>query len=83
LPRKKRQAALLPVTTERRKLIIHSLRNEDAMSIIRAFRDFAEGLARGVSLFFTERNDYDECLTIPEAALTKCLHSRRDRQTKT
>ena len=47
------------------------------MLIINAFRDFVEGLARGVSLFFTERNDYDECFTMPEATLTKCLHHRR------
>jgi hypothetical protein len=44
------------------------------MLIINVFRDFAGGLARGLSLFFTERGDYNECLTIPEAALTKCLH---------
>lgn len=49
------------------------------MLIINAFRDFAEGFARGVSLFLTERRDYDECFTIPEAALTKCLyHSRAE-----
>jgi hypothetical protein len=27
------------------------------MSIMTAFRDFADGLARGLGLYFTERND--------------------------
>lgn len=27
------------------------------MSIMTAFRDFADGLARGFGLYFTERND--------------------------
>ena len=53
------------------------------MLIINAFRDFAGGLARGISLFFTERNEYNECLTIPEAALTKCLHQSRVEATRT
>ena len=30
------------------------------MIIITAFRDFADGLSRGFSLFFTERNDFTE-----------------------
>ncbi len=53
------------------------------MLIINAFRDFAGGLARGLSLFFTERGDWNECLTIPEAALTKCLHQGRADSTGT
>ena len=28
------------------------------MSIITAFRDFFDGLARGLGLYFTERNDH-------------------------
>ena len=30
------------------------------MIIINALRDFADGLSRGVSLFFTERNGFAE-----------------------
>ncbi len=48
-------------------------RSEYTVLIINAIRDFAEGVARGVSLFLTERRDHDVCFTIPEAALTKCL----------
>jgi hypothetical protein len=58
------------------------MRNEDAMLIIKAIRDFAGGLARGASLFFTERNDDNECFTITEAALTKCLHQNRSDSTR-
>lgn len=49
------------------------------MWIITAVRDFAEGLARGLSLFVTERREFDERLTIPEAGWAKCLHPRQDR----
>ena len=49
------------------------------MWIITAVRDFAEGLARGLSLFVMERRDYDECLTLPEAGWVKVLHPRQDR----
>lgn len=38
------------------------------MLIINAFRDFAEGLARYVSLFFTERKHYNECHTFRSRA---------------
>jgi hypothetical protein len=31
---------------------------ESAMSIFTAFRDFLEGFARGLGLYFTERNDH-------------------------
>ena len=47
------------------------------MWIINAVRDFAEGFARGVSLFFNERSDCDESFTIPEAAWPKYLHHSR------
>lgn len=40
------------------------------MLIIAAFRDFAEGLTRGVGLYFTERNSFTE------TALTPRLHPR-------
>jgi hypothetical protein len=30
-----------------------------------AFRDFADGLTRGLSLFFTERNDFTVKTTMP------------------
>lgn len=30
------------------------------MFLINAFRDFADGLSRGLGLFFTERNDHVE-----------------------
>lgn len=35
------------------------------MQIITAFRDFAGGLSRGLSLFFTERNDAVERALAP------------------
>lgn len=35
------------------------------MIILNAVRDFAEGLARGMSLFFTERHDFVERSTMP------------------
>lgn len=35
------------------------------MVIINAFRDFADGLSRGVSLFFTQRNDFTERSVMP------------------
>lgn len=35
------------------------------MIIFNAFRDFADGLTRGVSLFFTERHDHVERSTMP------------------
>ena len=35
------------------------------MIIFNAFRDFADGLSRGVSLFFTERNDHVERSFMP------------------
>ena len=47
------------------------------MWIITAVRDFAQGLARGLSLFLTDRRDFDERLTIPEAGWAKCLHEGR------
>jgi hypothetical protein len=37
------------------------------MSIIHAFRDFAGGLSRGLSLYFTERNDFIERTVLPAA----------------
>ena len=33
--------------------------------IIKALRDFAEGLSCGISLYFTERNDYTAKSTMP------------------
>ena len=47
------------------------------MWMINAVRDFASGLARGVSLFFNERSDYNEPYTIPEAAWPKCLNQSK------
>ena len=47
------------------------------MWIINAVRDFAGGLARGVSLFFSERGGYRESFTIPEAAWPKLLDQTR------
>lgn len=47
------------------------------MLIFTACRDFAFGLMRGFSLFLVERHDGDPCYTIPEAALARCLHTRR------
>ena len=35
------------------------------MIILNALRDFADGLSRGLSLFFTERNDFTERATMP------------------
>ncbi len=35
------------------------------MIIITALRDFADGLSRGLSLFFTERNDFTERTLMP------------------
>ena len=43
------------------------------MLIVIACRDFMTGLARGLSLFVTERHDGDPCFIIPEAALARCL----------
>jgi hypothetical protein len=37
------------------------------MIIISAMRDFADGLTRGLSLFFTERNDYTARTMMPTA----------------
>jgi hypothetical protein len=39
------------------------------MIILNAFRDFADGLSRGLSLFFSERNDHVE--------QTLLLHTKR------
>jgi hypothetical protein len=47
------------------------------MVIIDACRDFIQGLARGFSLFLTERHDGELSYTMPEAVLTSCLHPRR------
>ena len=35
------------------------------MILFNAFRDFAEGLSRGVSMFFTQRNDHLERSLMP------------------
>lgn len=35
------------------------------MTVINAFRDFADGLTRGVSRYFTERNDFIVRTTTP------------------
>lgn len=35
------------------------------MIILSAVRDFADGLSRGLSLFFTERNDYTARSMLP------------------
>lgn len=35
------------------------------MIIFNAFRDFADGLSRGVSMFFTQRNDHVERSLMP------------------
>ncbi len=35
------------------------------MIIFNAFRDFAEGLSRGVSMFLTQRNDHLERSMMP------------------
>lgn len=53
------------------------------MLIINAVRDFAEGLARGVSYFFTERSDYNEYFMMPEAAWPKCLPQKRTKAMST
>jgi len=37
------------------------------MLIINAFRDFADGLSRGLGLYFTERNDHVERTMVPSA----------------
>ena len=42
------------------------------MIILNALRDFADGLSRGLSLYFTERNDFTE------RALSPRLMGRRD-----
>jgi hypothetical protein len=47
------------------------------MVIIYACRDFLQGLARGFSLFLTERHDGDLSYTVPEAVLATCLDPRR------
>ena len=44
------------------------------MIILNAIRDFAGGLGRGVSLYFTERNDYTA------QALTPALKAPRIRR---
>lgn len=41
------------------------------MIIINAFRDFADGLSRGLSLFITERNSYTERTFMPSAGTRK------------
>lgn len=38
------------------------------MIIFNAFRDFADGLTRGLSLYFTERNDHTIRAITPSAA---------------
>ena len=38
---------------------------ESGMSIFTAFRDFFEGFARGLGLYFTERNDHLACAVAP------------------
>lgn len=43
------------------------------MLIINALKDFAEGLSRGIGLYFTERNSFTE------TALTPRLHRREHR----
>ncbi|MFO1121962.1 MAG: hypothetical protein U1F47_06560 [Hyphomicrobiales bacterium] len=35
------------------------------MILFNAFRDFADGLSRGVSMFFTQRNDHLERSLMP------------------
>lgn len=35
------------------------------MFVFNALRDFADGLSRGLSLFFTERNDFTERALMP------------------
>ena len=35
------------------------------MTLFNAFRDFAGGLSRGVSLYFTERNDFTVRTVLP------------------
>ena len=35
------------------------------MIIINALRDFADGLSRGLSIFFTQRNDFTERAIMP------------------
>lgn len=50
------------------------------MLIITACRDFALGLARGLSFFITERHDGDPSFIIPEAALGRCLRKARPRE---
>jgi hypothetical protein len=37
------------------------------MIMFNAVRDFADGLSRGLSLFFTERSDYVERTVMPAA----------------
>ncbi|HRX34770.1 MAG TPA: hypothetical protein P5337_00100 [Aestuariivirga sp.] len=39
------------------------------MIIISAVRDFADGLSRGLSQFFTQRNDYVERAVMPASRL--------------
>lgn len=38
---------------------------EATMILFNAFRDFADGLSRGVSLFFTQRHDHVERSLMP------------------
>jgi hypothetical protein len=47
------------------------------MVIINACRDFLQGLARGFSLFLTERHDGDLTFTMPEAVGTRLMRRRR------
>jgi len=35
------------------------------MIILNALRDFADGLSRGLSIFFSERNDHTERTVMP------------------
>jgi hypothetical protein len=37
------------------------------MIILNAFRDFADGLSRGLGLFFSERNDHVERTMMPRS----------------
>jgi len=37
------------------------------MIVFNAFRDFADGLSRGLALFFTERNDHTARAVMPSA----------------
>jgi hypothetical protein len=43
------------------------------MFIITALRDFANGLSRGLGLYFTERNDFTERAVMPALKARKTL----------